>query len=244
MIIYDFLEAFNDNVLVLVLLVFGIALASGGIPPILERNRRRSIENQLPGLLESLSDAVGAGRGLQEAMLEQGRNTPGVLGKLLTETLEASHSSSFDAALSSFAAKTRSSQVQRVVVLIDTAVQQDAPLQNILSDLAMDYERLNDLMNKREEELLGRGILIILFVCIGLPVLIAFIVGLFAPASKGFQINQFNNTFALFFGASSAIAASVAGRMMGRMKDMLWWIPLWVGTSMALYLGAVKMIGG
>ena len=108
----------------------------------------------------------------------------------------------------------------------------------------MDYERLNDLMNKREEELLGRGILIILFVCIGLPILIAFIVGLFAPASKGFQINQFNNTFALFFGASSAIAASVAGRMMGRMKDMLWWIPLWVGTSMALYLGAVKMIGG
>ena len=167
-----------------------------------------------------------------------------MLGKLLTETLEASHSSSFDAALSSFAAKTRSSQVQRVVVLIDTAVQQDAPLQNILSDLAMDYERLNDLMNKREEELLGRGILIILFVCIGLPILIAFIVGLFAPASKGFQINQFNNTFALFFGASSAIAASVAGRMMGRMKDMLWWIPLWVGTSMALYLGAVKMIGG
>ena len=199
MIIYDFLEAFNDNVLVLVLL-FRIALASGGIPPILERNRRRSIENQLPGMLESLSDAVGAGRGLQEAMLEQGRNTPGVLGKLLTETLEASHSSSFDAALSSFAAKTRSSQVQRVVVLIDTAVQQDAPLQNILSDLAMDYERLNDLMNKREEELLGRGILIILFVCIGLPVLIAFIVGLFAPASKGFQINQFNNTFALFLG--------------------------------------------
>ena len=98
MIIYDFLEAFNDNVLVLVLLVLGIALASGGIPPILERNRRRSIENQLPGLLESLSDAVGAGRGLQEAMLEQGRNTPGVLGKLLTETLETSHSSSFDAA--------------------------------------------------------------------------------------------------------------------------------------------------
>ena len=84
-------------------------------------------------MLESLSDAVGAGRGLQEAMLEQGRNTPGVLGKLLTET-ESSHASSFDAALSAFASKTRSSQVQRVVVLIDTAIQQDAPLQNILSD--------------------------------------------------------------------------------------------------------------
>jgi pilus assembly protein TadC len=163
---------------------------------------------------------------------------------LLTETLESSHASSFDAALSAFASKTRSSQVQRVVVLIDTAMEQDAPLQNILSDLAMDYERLNDLMNKRETELAGRGILIILFVCIGLPVLIAFIVGLFAPAASGFQINNFNSTFSTFFAFASATGALVSGRMMGRARDMLWWIPLWMSTSMLLYLGAVKMIGG
>ena len=242
--IFDFLEAFNENSLVLYLFVIGIACAAGGIPPMIERNRRRGIENQLPGLLESLSDAVGAGRGLQEAMLEQGRNTPGILGKLLSETLESSHASSFDAALSAFASKTRSSQVQRVVVLIDTAMEQDAPLQSILSDLAMDYERLNDLMNKRETELAGRGILIILFVCIGLPVLIAFIVGLFAPAASGFQIANFNSTFSTFFALASATGAMVSGRMMGRAKDMLWWIPLWMSTSMLLYLGAVKMIGG
>ena len=242
--IFDFLEAFNENSLVLYFFVIGIACAAGCIPPMIERNRRRGIENLLPALLESLSDAVGAGRGLQEAMLEQGRNTPGVLGKLLTETLESSHASSFDAALSAFASKTRSSQVQRVVVLIDTAMEQDAPLQNILSDLAMDYERLNDLMNKRETELAGRGILIILFVCIGLPVLIAFIVGLFAPAASGFQINNFNSTFSTFFALASATGAMVSGRMMGRARDMLWWIPLWMSTSMLLYLGAVKMIGG
>ncbi|RJU80992.1 MAG: hypothetical protein DWB99_07710 [Candidatus Poseidoniales archaeon] len=242
--IFDFLEAFNDQMLLLILIVLGVAFSAGGIPPILERNRRRSIENQLPGLLEALSDAVGAGRGIQEAMLEQGRNTPGVLGKLLTETLESSHSSSFDAALSAFASKTRSSQVQRVTVLIETAIEQDAPLQGILSDLSMDYERLNDLMNKRESELQGRGILIIIFVCIGLPVLIAFIVGLFAPANKGYQIGDFNQTFALFFAASSAIASLVSGRMLGRMKDFLWWLPFWMAVSMGLYLGAVKMIGG
>ena len=242
--IFEFIESFNDQILLLILIVLGVAFSAGGIPPIIERNRRRSIENQLPGLLESLSDAVGAGRGIQEAMLEQGRNTPGVLGKLLTETLESSHSSSFDAALSAFASKTRSSQVQRVTVLIGTAIEQDAPLQGILSDLSMDYERLNDLMNKRESELQGRGILIILFVCIGLPVLIAFIVGLFAPASKGYQIDTFNQTFALFFAASSAIASLVSGRMLGRMKDFLWWLPFWMAVSMGLYLGAVKMIGG
>ncbi len=242
--IFDILEAFNDQMLLLVLSVLGVAFAAGGIPPMIERKRRRSIENQLPALLESLSDAVGAGRGIQEAMLEQGRNTPGVLGRLLTDTLESSHSSSFDAALSAFASKTRSAQVQRVTVLIETAVEQDAPLQGILSDLSMDYERLNDLMNKRESELQARGILIIIFVCIGLPVLIAFIVGLFAPASKGYQIGEFNQTFSLFFAAASAIAASVSGRMLGRMKDFLWWLPFWMSLSMGLYLGAVKMIGG
>ena len=75
---------------------------------------------------------------------------PGTLGKLLLETLEESHSSSFDAALSAFAAKTRSAQVQRVMVLIETAIEKDAPLQRILEDLSMDYQRLNDLLNKRE----------------------------------------------------------------------------------------------
>jgi hypothetical protein len=83
-----------------------------------------------------------------------------------------------------------------------------------------------------------------LFVCIGLPVLIAFIVGLFAPASKGYQIDGFNQTFALFFAASSAIASLVSGRMLGRMKDFLWWLPFWMSVSMGIYLGAVKMIGG
>jgi hypothetical protein len=77
-----------------------------------------------------------------------------------------------------------------------------------------------------------------------LPVLIAFIVGLFAPEKSGFQINNFNSTFSNFFAVASAVGALVSGRMMGRMRDMLWWVPFWMATSMLLYLGAVKMIGG
>ncbi|MBT5736810.1 MAG: hypothetical protein HOI28_08250, partial [Euryarchaeota archaeon] len=46
------------------------------------------------------------------------------------------------------------------------------------------------------------------------------------------------------FAASSAIASLVSGRMLGRMKDFLWWLPFWMAVSMGLYLGAVKMIGG
>ena len=242
--IFGLLESFNDNMILLLLITIGIGLTGGAIPPMMERRRRRNIENQLPDLLEALAGSVGAGRGLQEAMMEQGKSRPGTLGKLLLETLEESHSSSFDAALSAFAAKTRSAQVQRVMVLIETAIEKDAPLQRILEDLSMDYQRLNDLLNKRESELLGRGLLIIMFVCIGLPALIAFIVGLFTPASAGYRIDGLNNIFANFFAAASAVAVAVSGRMLGRMKDALWTLPLWMGISMGLYLGAVKMIGG
>ena len=52
--IFGLLETFNDNPLLLYLAVIGMACAAGGIPPMLERKRRRSIENALPGLLEGL----------------------------------------------------------------------------------------------------------------------------------------------------------------------------------------------
>ena len=190
----------------------------------------------------SIVRSLGAGLGLQ-AMMAEDRNT-GTLGKLLKETLDESHSSSFDSALANFATKSRSSQVQRVMHLMSTAIEQDAPLQNILANMSHDYERLNDLMNRRESDLMGRSILIIMFVSIGLPFLIAFIVGLFAPASQGFQLESFNSSFTLFFGAASLVAISVSGRMLGRMRSALWWAPLWMAVSMSIYHVGVQVIGG
>jgi hypothetical protein len=128
--------------------------------------------------------------------------------------------------------------------LMSTAVEQDAPLQSILSSLSIDYERLNDLMNRREKDLLGRGILIMMFVAVGLPLLIAFIVALFAPAASGFQLDDFNTSFTLFFGIGSLIAMAVSGRMLGRMRDALWWAPVWMAASMTLYHVGVLFIGG
>ena len=69
--------------LLLYLGVIAIACIGGGIPPMLERRRRRAIENELPTFLEALADSVGAGRGLQEAMKEQSESNDGLLATLL-----------------------------------------------------------------------------------------------------------------------------------------------------------------
>ena len=242
--IFGILEMFRNEPLLLFIITLGVACAIGGIPPIIERQRRRSIENDLPALLEALSDSLGAGLGLQQAMMAEADRNNGKLGKLLKETLAESHASTFDAALSNFATKSRSSQVQRVMHLISTAIEQDAPLRNILADMSRDYERLNDLMNRRESDLMGRSILIIMFVSIGLPFLIAFIVGLFAPRNQGFQLEEFNSSFTMFFGAASLVAVGVSGRMLGRMRSALWWAPLWMAVSMTIYHVGVLVIGG
>ena len=242
--IFDILEMFRNEPFLLFLITISIACAIGGVPPILERNIRRNIENDLPAMLEALSDSLGAGLGLQQAMMAEADRNNGTLGKLLRETLQESHASSFDSALANFATKSRSSQVQRVMHLMSTAIEQDAPLQSILADMSRDYERLNDLMNRRESDLMGRSILIIMFVSVGLPFLIAFIVGLFAPRSQGFQLQSFNTSFTLFFGAASLVAIGVSGRMLGRLRAALWWAPLWMAVSMTIYHVGVLVIGG
>ena len=110
--LYSILEMFRNEPFLLFLITIGIACAVGGIPPIIERQRRRSIENDLPAMLEALSDSLGAGLGLQQAMMAEADRNTGTLGKMLRETLAESHASSFDSALASFAAKSRSPQVK------------------------------------------------------------------------------------------------------------------------------------
>ena len=97
--IFSTLEMFRNDPLLLLLITMGVACSIGGIPPILERVRRRGIENDLPAMLEALSDSLGAGLGLQQAMMAEADRNNGTLGKLLRETLAESHASSFDAGI-------------------------------------------------------------------------------------------------------------------------------------------------
>jgi len=62
--LFSILEMFRHEPLILLMFAVGTALAMGGIPPMIERKRRRSIENDLPAMLEALSDSMGAGLGL------------------------------------------------------------------------------------------------------------------------------------------------------------------------------------
>lgn len=243
MVVASLLEIANDHPVLLVLMVLALASMGGGVPPMIERRRRRAIERGLPTLLESLSDSIGAGLGLQQAMKAQADSNDR-LGALIHAALEDGRSSTFEASLASLGIRSRSPQVQRVVNLITTALKQDAPLKDLLYSLSQDYDRLNQLMDRRETELSGYSMMMIMLIGFGLPGLIAFIVGLFTPASSGYQVLEFHRVFALFFAAASAITVGISGRMLGRFRDMAWFLPAWCCISMSMYIGAATLIGG
>ena len=164
---------------------------------------------------EALSDGVGAA--WLQGDVGPEREPAGRLRCAPRESLSKSHVTSFDAALASFATSTRSSQVQRVIQLIQTAVEQNSPLQSVLYDLANDYQRLNDLIDKREKDLSGLVMTIVLFICIGLPGLLAVLIGLLRHRVQATKSTT-SPPCSLSSSAPRAPLRGHLGRMLGRMR--------------------------
>ncbi|RAH16150.1 MAG: hypothetical protein CMB56_001575 [Methanobacteriota archaeon] len=240
--ILDILEILNDYPFVLLLIIISIATMGGGIPPILERRRRRSLENSISEVLELLSDNIGAGEGIQQGLARVAEVRSDLFGKLIGDAMQASKATSFNAAMAEMAVKSRSQQVQRVVNLILTSLEGDAPMQDVLFEMSQEYSRLNKLMNRRETELQSSALLIILFVGLMLPSIIGFLVGIFAPKSSGMVVSELNSIMANFFGFATAISVLISGRMLGRMKSWLWYVPSFALMSMLIYIFGFEML--
>jgi len=237
-------ERLNDYPEMFLLLILGLIGIGGSFPPIIERVRRRKLENALPEILESMSSNIGAGEGLEQAMSRVADLRNDRLGSMFKRALQTSRASSFDAAMAELALNSRSKQIQRVVNLIITASEQGASLKEILFNMSQEYTRLNQLMNKRENELMGRALMITIFISILLPGIIAFMIGAFASPSSGMDVSAINRSLMLFFAGSSILAVTISGRMLGRFKASLWVVPIWAFVSMTLYLALYHMIGG
>jgi Flp pilus assembly protein TadB len=240
--ILDFLEVLNDYPFVLLLIIVSIATLGGGIPPILERRRRRGLENAISEVLELLSDNIGAGEGIQQGLARVAEVRNDLFGKLISDAIQASKATSFNAAMAEMAVKSRSKQVQRVINLILTSLESDAPMQDVLFEMSQEYSRLNKLVNKRDTELQSSAFLIIFFVGLMLPAIIAFMIGIFAPKSSGMVVGDLNSIMAYFFGGATAIAVLISGRMLGRMMNWFWFVPSLALMSMLIYILGFEVI--
>ena len=122
----------------------------------LENRRLKKLENGLPELLEGISTSLGAGLGLQQAITSLSEQRNDVLGSLLRRAIGRSKVTTFDAAISEFAVESRSQSIQRAFNLLQTADENEAPLQDVTFSMSLEYDRLLRLRNKRELDLQGQ----------------------------------------------------------------------------------------
>ena len=245
--LFGVLDMVTDSLLMSLLVPITILCAGGGLPYVIERRRRRSIEKALPEMLETISTTLGAGLGLQQAFTDMAQHRTDLVGKLLRDAVAKSKATSFDAALSDFALRTRSAMVQRAMNLLQTANANEAPLQQVTFSMSIEYDRLVRLQNKRHADLVGSAVMMQILMCVLLPAVIGMMYGLFAPANSGIPMTDIHNSVMAYFGFSAAFGVLAGAVMIGRpLSSSLWWVAPWAllgqFTYMATYLSAGQMM--
>ena len=241
--LWQLMERLNDNPTAMFLLPLAIIGIGGSIPLALESRRRSSIDGALPEMMELISAELGAGLGLEQAFADVAKSRNDVAGTLLDQALVRAQATSFTAALAKFALESRSALVQRVVNLLDAALEQQAPLQEVTYRMSIEYEKLNSLMRLKEEKVFGQAFTMIVLMGLMLPCITGFIVGIFAPPSTGYPLASTLEALYLFSAAATGVTVAISGRMLGRTGQYLWSAPAWMLMSTLLFQGVYIMAG-
>tara|TARA_B100001750_G_scaffold194536_1_gene165971 strand:- start:3031 stop:3780 length:750 start_codon:yes stop_codon:yes gene_type:complete len=234
-----FLDMVTDSVLISFFIPLTIISIGGGLPFILENRRLKKLENGLPELLEGISTSLGAGLGLQQAITSMSEQRNDGLGELLRRAIARSKITTFDAAISEFAVDSRSQPIQRAFNLLQTADENEAPLQDVTFSMSLEYDRLLRLRNKRELDLKGQALMLKGLMSVLLPATIGMMFGLFAGPHSGIPMDLFHPSMLLYFTAGSAFSVLVSAVMIGKsLNSAVWWIAPWALLSQIIYMGS------
>ena len=247
-LLIDMLEFIGEYPSIKFFLPIALASLGGAIPLSIARKRRRAIERALPEMLESMAQTVGANQSVQEAFSGYAENSSGPLSELAQQAVNDARQTTFDSAIIQLAVNSRSSHVQRMTTILTTAIDQDAPLKDLLDRMAEGYARQNELMDQRESAMTGASVMMKIMVGVLLPAIIATVTGLFAPPASGINVAALNAAIATFLGAATGVSVAIGGRMLGRFNEVVWQVPMWTIISMmlysVLYVGIGATMGG
>ncbi|MBT4058971.1 MAG: hypothetical protein HOE69_01515 [Euryarchaeota archaeon] len=233
------IDMVTDSFMISLFVPLTILSLGGGLPYLFENRRLRKLENGLPELLEGISTSLGAGLGLQQAITSMANQRNDLLGSMLRKAIARSKVTTFDAAISEFALDTRSSTIQRAFNLLQTADENEAPLEKVTFSMSLEYDRLSRLRDKRRLDLGGHAFMLQILMAALLPATIGFMFGLFAGPESGIPMELFHPSMIFYFTAGSAFSVTAAGLMLGKtIKSSVWWIAPWALLSQMMYMGS------
>lgn len=171
--IFGLITDILDDFTILVLMVIGIASFIISLPITMRRNRIRKLEEALPETLSEIAENIRSAMSVESAIREVAYVRTDLLGIELQTTSEEMKNLSFKDAMINFATRSGSRILDRVVSLINIAIEAGASIAEVLEKMADELWGVMMLQKEREMKTATNATIIL---WVG-PILTAFLIG-------------------------------------------------------------------
>ena len=214
-------KALEDDQVLQGIGILGVSCFLISLPIARSAKRTRYIEDNIPDVLTEVAANIRSANSVESSFRDVAAVRTDYLGRLLQKTCDRMQETSFSQAMNEFAISTKSIAVQRIVSLINIAIESGASIADVLDRISDELSSLYKLRRDRENKSGTNALVILWGGVLFTPIIIGFIFGFF-NAGAGVDLRDAPNivkTFLLFFAIECAFMHAVA---LGTMKiDMI-----------------------
>lgn len=228
--------------ILIALLPLGIISVGLYVPSWLQARKVRKIETALSEVLSDLTESLKGGYSLESALKElaEKRNDP--LGKELQTVIKDLREHPLREALVRFGKRSNSQATQRVVSIINIALETNANLADVTRRVSEELWAGYMLERDREAKVGSYSFLTTLCAALLIPGIIGFILGAFSRGVEPEALATILPDFRYFVIGLGVCGALMRGCITGKMKQALLLAPFFVLVSYGVFTGAVTLI--
>lgn len=246
MVLEVLLDVLIFNPIFIGLLPFTIISIAVFVPMFVRRRRIQKIENALPDMLTELTENLKAGTALESALKNIATHRKDLMGTELKAVLKDMKTQSFTSALESFAKRSESTKIHRVISIINIGIDMGASLVDVLSKISEELWSTYMMDVERETKTKGYALLTIFGAALLTPAIVGFALSFFTSTEMtGTDILIYD--IGIFLCIVAACSTIMYGTIVGRLREILLGLPLCVFSAYTVYTLmitlAVKLFG-
>jgi len=228
-------NALEDDDVLQGLFIAGIACFIISLPISISKKKTRRVEDDIPDVLTEVSANIRSANSVESSLRDVATVRTDYTGRLLQATCQRMNETSFSQAMEEFGLKAKSVTVQRIVSLINIAIESGASIADVLDKISSELFSIYSLRQERENKSATNASVILWGGVTFTPGIIGFILGFF-NAGAGVPLGSAPDiikSFLIFFAIECAFMHAVA---MGSMKVDMIRVPFYMFMAQFIFV--------
>ena len=239
-----------NEIFVIIWIVFGVLAIIGGmiyIPQKRKFDKITELENAWPDVLADLAEELRAGMGVESALDAIANGRSDKMGLMLREAVGDMRDNGFGNAMKTFAKKSESPMISRIVSILNVALASSGSIATTLEKISDEFWEIYMLKKERLMKTQSNANFILYFGSIACPVILGAIVAIFGgdisagSSTLSFDMSGLNS--ALFFymvvmGTSSVWMEAV---ILQKTSTAIWRTPIFVFYSLTALILSLQI---